>query len=130
LEWIRRCTKFNPRNRTMSNSSIKPKLEQGDNTEFEFKLNDIREDINAVDEAICNMFAVRMSLVELIANLKKVHGVTEMSESRQHEIYNKLKEAAIKSGVSAPMMRGIYDIVFNYSIMRQNIIMYESSNEI
>jgi chorismate mutase len=114
----------------MSDSSIKPKLEQGDKTEFEFKLNDIREDINAVDEAICNMFAVRMSLVELIADLKKEHGVTEMSESRQHEIYNKLKEAAIKSGVSASMMRGIYDIVFNYSIMRQNIIMYESSNEI
>ena len=99
-------------------------------TEFESRLNNIREDIDAVDEAICNMFAVRMSLIELIARLKKEHGVTEMSESRQHEIYDKLKDAAIRSGVSASMMRRIYDLVFNYSIMRQNIIIYESSNEV
>lgn len=99
-------------------------------TEFESRLNDIRKDIDDVDEAICNMFAVRMSLVEVIARLKKEQGVTEMSESRQHEIYDKLKNAAIKSGISASMMRRIYDIVFNYSIMRQNIIIYESSNEV
>ena len=92
-------------------------------SEFEIKLAELRQEVDMVDDAICELLSTRMVLSEEIGYLKKEHGVDEMSTSRREEIYSRLDQVAIELGISTIMVRSIYSHIFDHSIIRQTTIL-------
>ena len=92
-------------------------------SEFEIKLAELRQEVDMVDDAICELLSTRVTLSEEIGYLKKEHGVDEMSASRREEIYSRLDQVAIELGISTIMVRNIYSHIFDHSIIRQIIIL-------
>lgn len=93
--------------------------------EFEDKLNDLRLEIDEVDEQLYRCLLGRMYLSDRIGLLKKNHGVSEMSTERREEIFTKLKDWAIEDGMPVSMITRIYDIIFEMSVLEQVLIINE-----
>ena len=90
---------------------------------YDLELEKLRREIDKVDDAICNSLLIRKELITEIALLKKKYGVTEMSESRRKEIMERLTEWSISNFFPTYVLKEIYDIIFENSILRQEVIL-------
>ena len=98
------------------------------NNEFEIELEKLRGEINEIDDAIYRHLLARLYYTTQIGFLKKDHGVTEMSETRRNEIYEKLKNWAIEDGIPVSFITQIYDTIFEFSILEQTLIITERND--
>jgi chorismate mutase len=89
---------------------------------YEDELERLRSMIDDVDYDLYNSIMRRVFLTSEIGELKKEHNVFEMSESRQKEIYERLKSRCIEDGIPVSLITSIYDIIFEFSIMEQVLI--------
>jgi chorismate mutase len=96
--------------------------------EFEIELEKLRGEINEIDDAIYRHLLARIYFTTQIGFLKKQHGVSEMSETRRNEIYEKLKKWAIEDGIPVSLVTQIYDIIFEFSVIEQILIITEKDN--
>ena len=90
---------------------------------YDLELEKLRKEIDKADDAICNALLIRKELITEIALLKKKYGVTEMSESRRKEIMERLTEWSISNFFPTYVLKEIYDIIFENSILRQEVIL-------
>ena len=93
-----------------------------DKKEFNFKINQQRELIDDIDYQIYISLLNRYIHISKIAEIKKEYGTMEMSESRQVEIMEKLKEWAIDDGMPVTLITEIYNKIFEFSILEQILI--------
>ena len=90
---------------------------------YDLELEKLRKEIDKADDAICNALLIRKELITEVALLKKKYGVTEMSESRRKEIMERLTEWSISNFFPTYVLKEIFDIIFENSILHQEVIL-------
>lgn len=95
--------------------------------EFENELKNLRDKIDDVDSVIYDAICKRFLLTKEIGLLKSKHGVTEMSEKRREEIYEKLRDWSIRDGIPVNLITEIYETIFDMSILEQTILIYKEN---
>lgn len=87
------------------------------------ELNDLREQIDKLDQNIVSSLNLRTDLVEEIAKFKLENNLTIFQLERWFEILYKRKKQAIKLGMDPKMVRDIFELIHKYSILIQSKIM-------
>ena len=93
--------------------------------EYNQKLKKLRDEIDLVDKYIYMSILKRFDITNKIGNLKKEHGVSEMSEVRRKEILKKLKDWAIEDGLPVHLITSIYEMILDTSTIEQTLIIHE-----
>lgn len=87
--------------------------------QFNFQMEIQRRSIDEIDHQIYVSLLERYKHISKIAELKKEYGTMDMSESRQNEIMNKLKQWAIEDGMPVSFINDIYNKIFEFSVLEQ-----------
>ncbi len=82
-------------------------------------LDDLRKQIDELDDKILELLALRMRVSDEIGVYKKEHNVTILQASRYEEIVNRGVEVGAKLGMSEAFMRVFIEAVHEESIRRQ-----------
>lgn len=96
------------------------------NNEYQEELEKLRHSIDAIDDVLYRTLEFRVATTTKIGELKKKHGISEMSMDRRDEIYKKLKDWAMEDGIPVTLVTRIYDIIFEYSVLEQVLIINEN----
>ena len=64
----------------------------------------------------------RFQLTNLIGELKKEHNSIEMCETRKKQIVNRLRDKALKDGMSINLLESLYNLIINQSVVDQSTI--------
>ncbi|MEE3427428.1 MAG: prephenate dehydratase [Ruminococcus sp.] len=67
-------------------------------------LNEIRKDINEIDDKLLELYKRRMDCAEEVGYYKKENNIPILNEKREEEIFNKIEENGGKYGASARML--------------------------
>lgn len=82
-----------------------------------------RRSIDEIDHQIYVSLLNRYKHISKIGEIKKEYGTMEMSETRKKEIIDKLKGWAIEDGLPVTLVNDIYNIIFEFSILEQILIL-------
>lgn len=97
-------------------------------SDYNSRLQQLRDKIDEADDLICRSLLLRLHLIREVGALKKEHGITEMSESRREEILERLEEWAINNGFPNYIIADIYKILFDHSILCQQVIFLKNES--
>ena len=73
------------------------------------ELNTIRQDFDALDKKILELFSLRFKLVEEVIEYKKVNDLPIFQPDREKEMYNKVATLAEEFDVSEEFIRHLLD---------------------
>ena len=90
-----------------------------DNSEFSHKLEELRSEIDKLDEELIDILARRMKVVEEIGTYKKVNKITILQLKRWNELTRDRIEAGIKMGLSREFILKLLESVHEEGIQRQ-----------
>lgn len=93
-----------------------------DQSSYEFKLESIRRQVDQVDTDLYEILQKRFQLTNLIGELKKEHNSIEMCETRKKQIVNRLRDRALKDGMSINLLESLYNLIINQSVVDQSTI--------
>jgi chorismate mutase len=93
------------------------------NTEFSYKLEELRSEIDKLDEELMDILARRMNVVEEIGNYKKVNKITILQLKRWSQLTQDRIEAGIKMGLSREFILKLLESVHEEGIQRQINVM-------
>lgn len=88
------------------------------------ELNELRNEINKVDEKLLDAFLKRMELCKKIGEVKKSSGIPVLNRTREREILDNVQK---KSGELAPFTHRLYTTLFELSRAYQGANMYSES---
>jgi len=72
-------------------------------------IDELREEINEVDEQLVKILAKRMDIVKEIGKLKKENNLSALDEKRWQEVLERALENAEKHTVSEDLIKKIYE---------------------
>jgi chorismate mutase len=72
-------------------------------------LNDLRSEIDALDDELIQIIANRTAIVNEIGKLKKQNNIKPLDEKRWEEVLNRVLENAKKNNISKELIKKIYD---------------------
>jgi len=87
----------------------------------------LRSQIDEVDEDLVNLLALRMNIVDEIAESKKISNVTILQVGRYEDILKQRLNQAGKNSLDLNFVKGILELIHQNSIKRQEIIMNKNS---
>jgi len=93
------------------------------NVEFENKLEELRSEIDKLDEELIDILARRMMIVEEIGKYKKENNITILQLKRWSQIIHDRVKAALKLGLSEEFMSKLLEALHEESIQRQTEVM-------
>jgi len=93
------------------------------NIEFENKLEELRTEIDKLDEELIDILARRMMIVEEIGNYKKKHSITILQLKRWSEIIRDRVNAGVHLGLSRGFLLKLLESLHEESIQRQTDVM-------
>lgn len=92
-------------------------------TEFSHKLEELRSEIDKLDEELIDILARRMKVVEEIGTYKKVNKITILQLKRWSQLTQDRVEAGIKIGLSREFILKLLESVHEEGIQRQIDVM-------
>ncbi len=94
-------------------------------------LENLREEIDQIDQEVVSTLAKRMLVAEEIGRVKKQNGIKILQPSRWEEIIEKRTAAGEAQGLSPAFTKAMYNAIHNESIRHQTMVMNQqgSSNE-
>ena len=81
----------------------------------ENKLENLRKEIDIVDDKIVELFAKRFEIVKQIGVLKKENKIDIVDNKRFQKVLEKVKNLAEKNGISKKFIHEIYEKIHDYS---------------
>jgi chorismate mutase len=93
------------------------------NVEFENKLEELRTEIDKLDEELIDILARRMMIVEEIGKYKKKHSITILQLKRWSEIIRDRVNAGVELGLSRDFLLKLLESLHEESIQRQTDVM-------
>jgi len=93
------------------------------NKNFATTLEQLRGEIDEIDEQMINLLAQRMGLVEKIAEDKKRNNVTILQVSRYEQLLNDRIKKGERQSLNPEFVKAIFEQVHQNSIRRQEVIM-------
>jgi len=97
--------------------------------EFENKLEELRSEIDKLDEELMDILARRMKVVEDIGTYKKTNKITILQLKRWNQIINDRIEAGEKMGMSREFMLKLLQTLHEEGIQRQIDVMNREENK-
>jgi len=91
--------------------------------EFENKLEELRSEIDKLDEELIEILARRMNVVQEIGKYKKANRITILQLKRWNQITRERIEAGIKMGLSREFLMKLLESVHEEGIQRQIDVM-------
>lgn len=73
------------------------------------KINEIRAQIDEIDDQIVDLFSKRLQLCKIIGDLKRTNNLPVFNELREQEILNKVSK---KDSDNAEYIRQLYNEIF------------------
>jgi len=104
-------------------ANLKIRKNTTDNVDFNHSLDDLREQIDAIDREIIEAIAGRFNLVEQIGQVKKDNNVTTLQMNRWDALLKDRKSKAEKLGLDMSFVGDIYNLIHKESIRVQSEIM-------
>ena len=92
------------------------------------QLDELRDQINGIDEQLTALFAQRMKLCADVAKYKQENGIAVLDASREQEVLNKI--AALCDEDTVPHAVALYQAIFEISRSYQTAIITKSSEEV
>lgn len=83
------------------------------------KLDNLRKQIDIVDEKMLILLAKRTILVRKISKFKKSHNIPILDKDRQSEVFNTQLSKGEVLGLSKDLIKKLYSLVHKYSIKIQ-----------
>ena len=93
------------------------------NSEFQNKLEELRQKIDNIDRELIEVLATRMAIVEKIGDYKKENNVTSFQVKRWDEIMKNRSELASKMRLNPEYISEIFKIIHEESVRKQTEIM-------
>ncbi|MFZ4522224.1 MAG: chorismate mutase [Bacteroidales bacterium] len=93
------------------------------NTEFSFRLEELRSEIDKLDEELIDILARRMNVVEEIGTYKRVNKITILQLKRWSQLTQDRVEAGTKLGLSREFIIKLLETVHEEGIQRQIDVM-------
>jgi len=93
------------------------------NDEFQSMLEDLRSEIDKIDQQLLDILAHRMTLAEEIGKYKKANKITILQLKRWNQIFRERLEAGEELGLSREFILKLLEVVHEESIQRQIDIM-------
>ena len=90
---------------------------------FRSQLEDLRHDIDELDEDLILMLAKRMDIVKKIGQYKKENNITIYQSSRWNEIVNDRVRRSASKGLSEDVIKEIFQMIHKESIRHQTAVM-------
>jgi len=84
-------------------------------------LDDLRKNIDRIDEEILNSLAKRKKLIKEIATLKKSMKIPVLDKGREKLVLDNLKKKAKENKLDADLVASIYSLIFENSKIEQEI---------
>lgn len=85
-------------------------------------LEDLRKEINSIDEEMVELIGKRIDVVREIAKVKKQHQLPILDGSREEEIRDVVKTLAKKRGLSSTVMGELIELILDYSRIEMSAI--------
>lgn len=83
------------------------------------KLDNLRKQIDIVDEKLLILLAKRIMLVRKISKFKKSHNIPILDEDRRNKVLNSQLLKGKVLGLSKDLIKKLYSLVHKYSIKVQ-----------
>ena len=80
-------------------------------------LEDLRKEIDEIDNQLLAALAKRMNIVREIGKLKKVKKLEPLDEERWQEVVNRMKTVATKHKLPEDLVNKIYEEIHNVSLI-------------
>ena len=90
------------------------------NSEYIAKIEELRSQIDMLDDNILALLSARMSVVEKIGQSKKYNNITILQPRRWEEILEKVSASAIEKGLDKEFVAELYKLIHQASIDRQS----------
>ena len=97
--------------------------EEYGNVEFENRLEELRSEIDKLDEELIDILSRRMMIVEEIGKYKKENNITILQLKRWSQIIHERVKAAERLGLSKEFMSKLLEALHEESIQRQTDVM-------
>lgn len=97
-----------------------------DNVEFSSKLEQLRTEIDGIDDEIFQLLATRMKIAEQIGAYKRDNKVTILQVNRWEEIVSKRINLGLAMGLGEEFVDNFLKQIHKESIRKQNIVMNEN----
>ncbi len=94
-------------------------MNKKNNTEFDEKILDLRNNIDAIDSQILSLIAQRHGEVEKVVKLKKIHSIAVYHPAREEDLISKLRNQARAAGVDPDFMEDLYRVILRQSRVKQ-----------
>lgn len=83
------------------------------------KLENLRRQIDALDEKLLLALAKRTVLVRRISKEKKAHNIPILDEDRWSKVFNAQMSKGEKLGLSKDLIKALYSLIHKYSLKLQ-----------
>ncbi len=87
--------------------------------DYDEEIKKLRQEIDEVDEQILKNIARRFEVVAKISKLKKVTKQTPLQKNRWEQLLEKIKELAVKEGLSKKFIEEIWNLIHKESLRLQ-----------
>ena len=78
-------------------------------------LDDLRKDIDQLDEQIVELLAKRIVVVKKIGDFKKQNNLPVLDKNRFAKVLEKVEKTAIQQGLSPDFVKELYEVIHKYS---------------
>jgi len=89
-------------------------------------LEDLREEIDRIDEQIVDLLAQRQGKVQNVVSLKKAAGMPVYHPSREEDLISRRREQAQQAGIEPDHIEELYRCIVRQSRMRQTVHVAQS----
>ena len=94
-----------------------------DSPEYKENIDQLREQIDVIDENLLSLLASRMNLSRSIGKFKKEHNIAILQSSRWEAVLSQMKERAESYGLSAEFVSAKFKAINQESVQEQNKIL-------
>ena len=79
------------------------------------KLNDLRREIDVMDEKLVQLLAARFRLANEIGKIKNQHGMPVINFEREKEVFDHIREIAVKEGLETESLEPVFRQIISIS---------------
>lgn len=90
-------------------------------------LEELRSEIDTMDEMLVWALSMRMELAQKIAEVKKDSGLKTLQAGRWQQVLDRVKEMAVQSNMDPDFMEGLYNSIHHQSLNLQNGVMKKTN---
>ena len=78
-------------------------------------LDDLRKNIDNIDEQLVELIAKRIEIVKKIGEFKKQNNLPVLDKNRFEKVLEKVEKKAIQQGLSQDFVKELYEVIHKYS---------------